>query len=453
MLLEIILGLIAAIPILLVFKIGTRDNCLHYLMPALAYLLGSFVSWTIGLLSCLYFGFSLPGYEVIQFPLVILFLINLVTWGGLFGTIIALGLTKNKKKSVKVNLEKTAFKGFQLSGIIFIFLSIVNIINGGLNARYDIGNTLDVGSPLYFLAVLDILKSLVFVFAGMCCTHPIVSRKNILFLTTPFLGSIFLSLSGGREGAVSSFILFFLGTFYSKVSFQQIKILIVSSIPIVLALIVIVGGARSTSSFSDASPLMRIAQMYESAMEGTPKTGTDYDDPMYLLFTRIIEPSGVAVIDTITKKNQSEYIGLENFDRLGMIFIPKMFTGKKNYDDSSERLVRYGYISTDLSSAPITLMADCFERGGYTAVFIVSSVVSFVLTYLSLFLLRINNITAVLMTFWFALGCLRIYVMSLLAVINFLSFILLRDLALLYLFCVFLNYLSPQNKNKFSGRK
>jgi hypothetical protein len=449
MLFETFLGLLAAIPIILIVKIGIKDNCLNYLLPSIAYLFGSFVSWVLALLVCIYFEFSLPGHGIIKYPIVILFLVNLVTWGGLVGTTAALTFNKKTNFSLGINLDHIRFQGFKLAAIIFIAFWIINIISGGLNLRYEVGNTLSVGSVAYFLAVINILQLLVFIFAGMCCTDPLLSRRNIIFIITPLIGALLLSLSGGRESSVSAFILFFFGTFYSKLRQSQIKLLVVIIIPIVIILIIAVGDVRGNSSFSDASPLMRALQMYETTTQGGSKSGTDYDDSTYLLFTRIIEPSGVAVIETILERNQNSYIGLENIERVGMIFLPKIVTGSKNYDDSSERLVKYGYLATELTSAPITLMADCFERGGYIAVFLVSILVSFILTKISFLLMKIRGVVGILMTLCFGLGCARIYVMSLLTAINFLTFVLLRDLLFIYIFCNLVNRLSSQSKNQF----
>lgn len=427
---DVALGVIAIIPLIILIKYSIINRTIELRLISITYIIGSLICWLFGFLACLYIGIRIAKY-----PIVTLILINLVTWGALIGSLLAVSLNKKNKSLELTSLpEKLGAKAFRVTAIIFVLFTIANYAAGGFNARFEVGNNLEAGSALYFVRALSILQSLVFLFAGTRLSLPLFSLQNIALMLGSLISALILSLSGGREGTLRAIIYFLLGTFYSKIKFKQIKILLLSAIPIVLTLIIFLGFARDNSEFADADIPTRIQLIFQVIAQGGNQSGTDYDNPLFLLFTRLTEPSGQFVIDNVVESE--EYIGFQNLDRVIMIFVPKIFfPGDKVYDDSNERLENQGITGiTEFTNPPLTLMADSFERGGYLGVFVVSVIVSFCLTFVAkLINNKLNSsILKLVLLGSLAISGIRIYSSSILDFISFITYGFARDAILVW---------------------
>ena len=173
-------------------------------------------------------------------------------------------------------------------------------------------------------------------------------------------------------------------------------------------------------------------------------------DHIYHFLTRLAEPSGQLVIDRVTENQR--FIGFQNFERLLKIFLPKFIFGEKpSANDGPERLQNtYGWPINRFSSAPITLLAGTFERGGYWATFIASFILAFWLTLLGRGLKKIPNGTfRALLLIFFAYICFRLFSFSLMGAVRQVTYVFLRDAILLGLLWGGIKWLA----GKYPGKK
>jgi hypothetical protein len=249
-------------------------------------------------------------------------------------------------------------------------------------------------------------------------------------------------MAGGREPVIRSIIFFFIGSIYGgKIKFAILRKILLFLIPFLLAFIITLGYARADQRFYNGDFSDRLATISQVMLGKIEFQGNQYDDPGFLLLTRITEPTGQLVIDAVA--DRQKYIGLQNFERIASIFIPKFITGEKlPLDDGPERLRdNYGVNITEFTSAPITFMADSFERGGYLMVFFASLILSFWLTCIGRFLSFIKQPLlkpALLCSFFFV--SLRLYTPSTLGVISMVTYTLLRDFILISLLVFLINF-------------
>lgn len=428
---ETFMGLMAVIPLVLIVRFSMLDGSINQRLLSIGYILGSLLCWVFGFLACLYLKFDIAKY-----PAITMILINIVTWGALAGSYLARPFYKAKYRN-HINIRSVGLpkdllvKCFRVSLVIFILFTVTSYLSGGFNARFDIGSDIPTNSPLYFWVAISVLQPLVFLFSGLCLSSPLLNIVNLPYIIVVLLGILVSSTTGGREGSIKIVIFFFLGCLYSsKVTLRQIRLLVLLIIPLVLGLILSVGYARVNPNFNSSDIGTRTNLLITEVFNESSKI----EDPLELLFTRIAEPSGQTVIDNVYKTG--DIIGLENLDRISMVFIPKILSpyGNKNYDDSSERLEKYGIVATQFTAAPITLMADSFERGGYLGVLFISLVVSFVLTIIGGLFTKIDSqIIRIVLLSTFAISSIRIYSMSVLGFISFITYVLSRDILLIWL--------------------
>ncbi|MHC5765038.1 MAG: hypothetical protein ACYTXI_05300 [Nostoc sp.] len=427
---ELSLGIFATIPLIMMMYLSLLDGSLETRMLSISYSISQFICWVIGFLGCVYF-LSPKGFDIGKHTIVTMVLINLVIWGSLVGTSIAKPFKKNPSKCLNYNEKITSeltYKGFQITGAIFVFFMVVNYLSGGFFARQQIGNAVETGSPLYFLTAFSTLQYLFFLFLGVRLSRPILNQSNIVSLIILIFSMLVASLTGGRGFSIRMLIYTILGSFYSNLKSKDIIKFIIISIPFVLFFTITIGNVRGNLDFSDSINLVTRAELIGKAATGNLEaTGSDYDDPLYSTFTRIAEPTGQIVIDHVAETGS--YIGLRNFERITTLFIPKIISDKKPMDDGGERLRdEYGVDITQFTNAPITSMADAFERGGYGAVFMFSLIMSFYLTKLSGYIGRLKNqLLRITLRISFAYTCSVLYAPSILGCISIITYNFIRD--------------------------
>ncbi|MEH2337574.1 hypothetical protein [Nostoc sp.] len=447
---ELSLGISAAIPLILMMRLSVLDGSLETRMLSISYSISQFICWVIGFLGCIYF-LSPKGFNIGTHTVVTMVLINLVMWGSLLGTLIAEPFKKFQSKSLNYNEKITnelTSKGFQITGAIFAFFLVVNYFSGGFFSRQQIGNTVEPGTVLYFLSAFSTLQYLFFLFLGFRLNRPLLNKSNIVNLIIVLFSMLIASLTGGRGMSIRMLIYTILGSFYSKLKSKDIKKFIVISIPFVLFFTIIIGNVRGNLDFSESINLVtRITLIGKAATGNLEATGSDYDDPLYSTFTRIAEPTGQIVIDHVAETGS--YIGLRNFERIATAFMPKILGDKEPMDDGGERLRdEYGVYITQFTNAPITSMADAFERGGYGAVFIFSLIMSFYLTKLSGYIGRLKKqLLRITLRISFAYTCSVLYAPSILGCISVVTYNFLKDGLLIWALIFVLEATTKKIKN------
>jgi len=451
---ELSLGFLAIIPLIMAIRLSQLDGSIETRVLSIAYLIGQFICWVIGFLGCIYL-LSPTVFSIGKHTIVTMVLINLLLWGGLAGTLIAQPLKKNQTKASSYNKNnkeisnKLTYRGLQISGVIFVIFLVINYFTGGFFSRQDIGNTLEVGSWSYLLTGFGTLQYVFFLFLGIRLSQPLLNKSNVVILAVLLFSMLIVSLTGGRELSIRMLIYTIFGSLYSNLKIKDIRKIILVSIPFVLSFIVLIGNARSDLGFSESRDLTSRLEIITKAVTGNlQESGTDYDDPLYTTLTRLTEPTGQLVIDRVAETNS--YIGLRNFERVFQIFIPKFIADKKPADDGSERLRdEYGVRITEFTNAPMTSMADAFERGGYVAVFVFSLIISFYLTKLGSWIGRLKNpLMQINLRISFAFLCLRLYTPSILGCISVVTYIFIRDALLIWVFMFIIQNLSKNSSDK-----
>lgn len=392
-LLELALGIIAIIPVYLLAWISFRDGTIEPRLLSLSYLAGQLLCWVFGFLGCLYFLEPI-GYQIGKYPFISLILINLVTWSGSIGSWLALPFYKNFKSPTLFNpLPNKKVEIFLvITGIIFFVFLIGQYASGIFYIRSKIGNSLPVGSSLYFLVGLGIIQYLFFFFLGTRLNARLFSVKNLIYFAILIICMMVMGITGGREASVKMAVLFLLGSLYARLSLNKIRNLFVGLTSFILIFVFILGLARGIGSNFVNSDLSGRLTLIGKALTGqTEKQGHYFDHPLYGILVRIALPQGQLVIDEVAATSKS--IGFRNFERLSTFFFPKIIIGEKlPPDDGNERLKdEYGLVVNKFTSAPITFMADAFERGGYIAVFFASLILSFWLTLVGGFIYNFKD--------------------------------------------------------------
>jgi len=445
---ELSLGILAVIPLIMTIRLSQLDESIETRILSIAYLIGQFICWVIGFLGCIYL-LSPTVFSIGKHTIVTMILINLLIWGGFAGTFIAQPFKKNQPTVLSYNKKnkeisnKQIYRGLQISGVIFVIFIVINYFTGGFFSRQETGGTPDANSLGYFLVGLSSLQYTFFLFLGLRLSPPLLNKSNVVILAILLFSMLIVSLTGGREFSIRMMIYTLLGSFYSDIKIKDIRKIILVSIPFILFFIFLIGNARSNLEFSESRDLMtRIEVITQGATGNLKESATDYDDPLYTNLTRLTEPTGQLVIDHVTDTNS--YIGLRNFERIFQLFIPKFIADKQSADDGPERLRdEYGVNINQFNSAPMTSMADAFERGGYVAVFLFSVIISFYLTKVGRYIGRLKNpLMRINLRISLAFVCLRLYTPSILGCFSVVTYMFIRDALLLWVFMFIIQIIS-----------
>ncbi|MBF0287361.1 MAG: hypothetical protein HQM14_06030 [SAR324 cluster bacterium] len=383
---ELIFGLIAVLPLILLLKLATRDGSIEIRLLSVGYMVGQTVCWIIGFLGCFYI---FPAIGVIpkigalivsiEYPRTTMFLINMVMWGSLLGSLLAFPYQRTKKNTIFLSPSKKIIHyGIGVTAIVFIIFVVANYYNGALNARVSIGSTMSVNSVLYWLSGLGVIPYLFFIFLGSFLHPSLLCTRNFIIVLILLMSMYMVSLTGGR-GHIFRIAIFFLGgSVYSKVDHKKLKIIAAGLLLCFFFLFVSVDAARQSNFFS--SGIQHRLGLTGQLVTDLQKRWKHYTHRIFFRFANDL--AGQLVIENVTENKT--YIGFQNFERLPTIFLPKFIIGDKpSADDGRERLKEtYDLPITNFWAPPITFMADSFERGGYSTTFLTSFLLSFWLTLL-----------------------------------------------------------------------
>ncbi|MFZ5806619.1 MAG: hypothetical protein ACOY3I_05395 [Verrucomicrobiota bacterium] len=428
---ELTLGLLAIFQLLLFVQLSLFAKDIEPRLPSVGYLVGQIFCWVFGALGCIYL--IEQHFKFGEHTIVTLQLLNLAILGGILGSLLAL-LMKNKSRQVGSRMTLRSHQLIQALfafGSIYLLYLIVSIASGSLTARWEIGNYLAPGSAAYYVRALYFLQYPFFLFLGASCRGHLLSPSNAIKILALFLCAILSGLTGGREAGVKFMIYFVFGLAYSGMNMRQIKFFGVALFFFALMFISLIGAIRKYQNFQQAEMSEKIS-MARNFFEENRFSRENDDASLVELFKRLAEPSGQIVIDDVVESRH--YVGFKNFDRLLFLFLPRFIVPeKKAMDEGYERLVedhRFKY--NPFSSAPMTLLADSFERGGYLAVFLISLTLTFLLTLLGRLLTQIpDSCLRILIISHFTVACMRIYSFSALECVNFLTYIFLKEAIIL----------------------
>jgi|GEM_PF-1769749 len=402
--------------------------------PLFTFLGGTILSYGIAVLGCVYFlepyGFIFGLHVTVTFVLLLLTVL-----GTLLGSLVADLLWPPQKLQRCFSLGGGNVSPLTLLVFGFIWVSMMteNYVAGGFSARWETGNSLDPSSSLYVVSALINITLPFFMLLGASCSKCFLSVGNLIRISILAFCAIVFGMTGGREFAIRYGMYFLVGVLYSSTPLKYFKWLLITVFLGSLVFLYVVGAARTMQNFGESSASDRLSMLAETLSAGSEKDDSG-EGAAFLLLTRIAEPSGQIVIDHVT--DTQDYVGLMNLDRLIYLYVPKfVMPDKPSMDDGFERLVeRHGFEYNPFSSAPITLMADSYERGGYIATFFISLFISvFLVLYARSFWLIPEPVLRAIFMVHFTVSCLRLYSFSLLGILTLLLYYLPKDFLFIFL--------------------
>jgi hypothetical protein len=406
---------------------------------SIAFLVGYFLSWCVGFLGCRYvlpwrgLGSDLVG----RHPVVTAILVLLAVSGTCLG-----GWTANHLVRPVRNYK--LFRGFTVQqmqpqllvlGTVFLIQQILIFKVMGLNGRWEIGNLNPVGSSAYWLGGIQPSMLSFYVLLGCSLKRSFWSPWNC------WVGGIVLAcaglniLTGGRGMVLEIFVLSGIGALFSQIGWRALATLFVLGLPMFIIIIIVIGWSRSMGEFAGGTITDKISTIEKVITKG-PEDNSDYGDPYYQLFSRLFEPSAQVVIDDVADNNT--HLGWLNFDRLPFLFVPKfVYPSKVQVQDGWERLIKFhGYQDNDFSAAPLTLLADSYERFGITGVIGFHFAAGMLLVLVARLVLVVRwRLLGVIFLGCFTLDALGLYVASVLEFISAISYEFCRDA--LVITCIF----------------
>lgn len=317
-----------------------------------------------------------------------------------------------------------------VTGAVFAVYTVANVANGYLSSRWVVydPNAFGVsylisglgggGAPFAFFLVL-----------GAQTRGSLVSPRNLLALGIAIGGAFLYSLSGGRETGIWIMMLFGGGALISPHTKKR-HLLATGAIaaPVLIALFVVVGQARSDRGFGFGSVSYRVETM-SNALTTSVESSSSSDEWDFII-SRVFETSSVVVVDQVATSRR--FSGFEHFERLPYAFLPKFLVpSKRELDDSVEVLARYGIRITVHTAVPITIVADCYRRGGVVWVLCIGILMGLALVPTALFATRVLPAGfEVVGLAILAMQCVRLYTPSVLGLVEYLTYRTLKVLIL-----------------------
>lgn len=396
-----------------------------------AFLLGYLFSWCVGFLGYCYvlpwLGFNadlLGRHFVVTATLVLL-----AVCGTCLGGWAALHLVRPLRNQIIFR----AFPVQQLRpqlivlGVVFLAYQILYFSILGFNTRWELGNSLTVGSDAYWVAGFRSPMLAFYALLGVNLKRPLWSVWNLGMGGIMLACSGLNSLSGGRESALEPFVACAIGALFSSIGWRSLAKLLVWALPVCVAIMLVLGMVRESSAFAGGSVADKLAAIVQVSSQGSSQSAAD-QDPYYLFFSRVFEPSAQVVIDEDTDTDMR--LGWINFNRLSLLFVPQfLYPSKVPVQDSWERLVKFhGFAFSEYTSSPLTFLADSYERFGIPGVIGFHIAAGMILVLVGRLVLMVKwQLLGVLLLVCFAKGALRLYVTAVLEFVSVVFYGFLRD--------------------------
>jgi hypothetical protein len=415
------LCLTACLPILVLAMRALQGGELLRLSFPLAFSLGNFMCWGLGLLGCVYLDLSIGRHTEMS-----LVLLNALLWGVTVGAFLVPPGTKTRELA-HVLTESELRASVLVSGVITILYFAVATSSGYFTARTS-GIVSMPDSAHYYVVALSAAQYPFFFFVGKRLTDRFFSLRNLASYLILFVFMLLSLLSGGRDASTKMVLAFLSGSAFSGLGFRSTWRISLAITPFLIVILIGVQVARD--SFDGRQVLLsdRLAAMTD-AMTGAVVNKAASRDSAELFFLRIFEPTGQLVVDAIDEGK--EFAGAQHAERLALLFVPRIFVPDKlSLDDGPEVLANeYGVNVTEYTSAPITFMADAYRRGGLPAVIISGLVAGLWLSLVGRWISRLSQSLAVLCSVLLSIYVFRLlYTTSVLGFISAATYGLGRDL-------------------------
>ena len=397
----------------------------------IAFLLGYLLCWCVGFLGCRYVlpwrGFSadIIGQHFVVTAILVLLAVCCTCLGGL-AAVHMVRPARNSRLFLGFPREQLRPQ-LMVFGVIFIAYQILYFSIMGFNARWDFGNHLMLGSNAYWVSGFAIPLQMFYGLLGLGLKRPLRSASN--YLVGGFLlASIGLfSLTGGRGSAFGPFLLFTAGALFSPLGLRALARLLMLAMPLFIALFILIGWVRESQAFAGGSVTDKFTAIGQVFRVGSSDISA-YQDPYYLIFTRLFEPSAQIVIDDNT--DSDIHWGWANFDRVMWVFVPQFaYPAKLPLTDTAERLISFhGIYFDDFTANPLTFLADAYERFGIIGVIGFHFAAGMILVLVGRLVLAAKlQLLGVLLLVDFWKATLLIYESSALEFINAVFYGFLRD--------------------------
>jgi hypothetical protein len=406
-----------------------------YLEGALlvAFLGGYFISWCIGFLGYRYVlayrgnEFILNMHTVVTAALVLVAVLASVAGGWAV-------LAGSRREPIAFGFEIDRRRVLGLLGwfgLIFAIYQAVSFAAVGFNARWVQGNVIAMGSVAFFLGGFRAAVLPFYTLLGLSLQNRLLTVWNgvVLIIVMGMVGV--LGLAGGRELALEPIVLTFFGAVLSQLSWRKMAWLSILAVPVVVAVIIILGVVRTSSGFANGSIGGKVAAA-SSLVAKDPVMGDPSEDPMYSLFSRLFEPSGQTVIDHVAETGKR--VCFLNVERLPFVLVPHfIYPQKASLNDGNQRMVSdYGYLDSEFTAVPMTQIADAYERFGFVGVALFHLMAGAILAYLGLWVCRPKSTLLVaLLIGRFSYVALRLYAESNLGFFDVVIYSFLRDLLII----------------------
>jgi hypothetical protein len=426
---EVGLGLCALAATVLFFRLSLGRDRPQARFLVLAWLIGQNLAWVVGIIGYYY----LPKPDEFELGIQVsmsIFLANLSIWGVILGSLAVLPPKKAARTETGffVLPEGELWRLVCAFGAVSLGYALLSLAAGALSARWS---HLEAGSIRYYLDSVFVVIYCFYFFLGASMRPGSASGGNLARLGVLAAGLAVTGFSGSRAFGLRLGIYFLAGLIFSPYPLRRIVFGLARFIPIALVFTFVVGAARGGTNFAEVGLQERLGLMADALAGKLEAKGELQNYPVFSIFERLATPQGQVVIDDVVEKG--ELRGFLNFDRIATFFLPKVLVGdKKPADDGYERLIEHHNFRDDPgTSAPITFLADAFERGGDLWVFTCSFLLGAWLTVLGSWLSRLGDpcLRAILLMHC-AIVCLEMYPRSVLGTLSAATYGLGRDAAI-----------------------
>jgi len=423
---EIALGLCAVGITLGFFRLalGTARPEARFL--ALTWLIGQNLAWVIGFLGYYY----LPKPEDFELGVQTgrsMFLANLSIWGVIVGSLLAMPPGKARRPAGAF----FSLPGAELRKLVYAFggvslcYAMLSLAAGAISARWS---HLEAGSIRYYLDAVFIVLYCFYFFLGASMRPGFGNRANLARLGLLALGLVVIGFSGSRAFGLRLGIYFLAGLLFSSLPLRRILSGLAKFVPLALVFTFVVGAARGGTNFAEVGLQERLGLMADALTGKLEAKGELQNYPVFSLFERLATPQGQTVIDDVIETGERR--GFLNFERIWTFFLPKVIVGdKKPADDGYERLIEdHNFRDDPGTSAPITFMADAFERGGEWWVFVCAVLLGFWLTVVGRLLTGLRDpCLRAMVLMHCSIVCLEMYPRSVLGTLSAVTYGFTRD--------------------------
>jgi hypothetical protein len=428
------LGLLALAATMWFFWCCLRGGRIDARFLVSAWLFGHVVAWVVGLLGYCYLP-KPSGYDLGVQITVSMILANLSVWGVILGSLTVLPLARSKPGSA--GIAPLPERDLRRHLAVFFWIALgycgLTLASTSVSARWI---PIQAGGIRYYLDSLTVVVYCLFFFLGASMRPGFATRASLLRFGLVALGLVATGFSGGRAYGIRLVIYFLAGMLFSPIPLKRILGGLAKILPVVLVFTFVIGAARGGTNFGEVGLKERLDLMLAAMTGKLDADGELQNYPVFSIFERLAPPQGQTVVDDVVEKGTFQ--GFINFDRIATIFLPKVVApDKKSPDDGYERLIEFhNFRDEPGSSAPITFMADAFERGGFSWVFFSSFLLGAWLTLVGRLVagLRDPCARAVLLVH-FAIVCLEMYPRSVIGTLSAVTYGFARD-AIVFLVAV-----------------